>query len=324
VSFGSPLYLLALLAVPVVIALYVVHYRRRSRVAARFASRPLLPNVVDREPGRRRHVPPVILLIALTALLVGLARPKAQISVPREDATIMVAIDTSRSMAADDVRPSRIEAAKAGIREFVAKAPESYRIGVVSFASDARVVAPPTRDRELVDLALNELRIGEGTALGDAIAKAVEVGQAVGAASAAADEPPTPTTVLLVSDGKEDGGLVSPQEATRLAETRGVPVFAVGMGTADGVVEVPLAGGYTARVEVPADPTTLRRVAEETGGRFFSSPTLEQLQAVYAELESRLGSEEEWREVTVAFAAAGAIMLLLGGALSASWFRRLP
>jgi Ca-activated chloride channel homolog len=321
-SFGSPLYLLALLVVPVVIALYVVHYRRRSRVAARFASPPLLPNVVDREPGRRRHVPPAILLIALTALLVGLARPKAQISVPREDATIMVAIDTSRSMAAEDVRPSRMEAAKAGIREFLAEAPDSYRIGVVSFASDARVVAPPTRDRELVNLALDELRTGEGTALGDAIAKAVEVGQAVGAATP--DEPPTPTTVLVVSDGKEDGGIVSPQQASRLAQNSGVPVFAVGMGTADGVVEVPLAGGYTARVEVPADPPTLRGVAEETGGRFFSSPTLEQLRAVYGELESRLASEDEWREVTVAFAAAGAIMLLLGGALSASWFRRLP
>ena len=322
-SFVSPLYLLALLLVPAVVALYVVHHRRRSRVAARFASPPLLPNVVDREPGRRRHVPPAILLIALTALLVGLARPKAEISAPREDATIMIAIDTSRSMAADDVQPSRMEAAKAGIREFLTEAPDSYRIGVVSFASDARVVAPPTRDRELVDLALNELRTGEGTALGDAIKEAVEVGQAV-SAGAAANEEPTPTTVLVVSDGKEDGGLVTPQEATRLARERGVPVFTVAMGTPDGVVEVPLAGGYTARVEVPADPATLRGVAGETGGRFFTSPTLEQLRAVYGELESRLGSEEEWREVTVAFAAAGVIMLLLGGALSATWFRRLP
>jgi Ca-activated chloride channel homolog len=323
-SFGSPVYLLALLLVPAVIVLYVVHHRRRSRVAARFASPPLLPNVVDREPGRRRHVPPAILLVALTALLVGLARPKAEISVPREDATIMIAIDTSRSMAADDVRPSRMEAAKAGIREFLAEAPDSYRIGIVSFASDARVVAPPSRDRELVDLALDELRTGEGTALGDAIAKAIDIGQAVDAASAAQDEEPTPTTVLLVSDGKEDGSIVSAQEASGQARERGVPVFTVGMGTPDGVVEVPLAGGYTARVAVPADPTTLRRVADETGGRFFSSPTLEQLQAVYAELESRLGREKEWREVTVAFAGAGAIMLLLGGALSASWFRRLP
>jgi Ca-activated chloride channel family protein len=323
-SFGSPQYLLALLVVPAVIVVYVVHYRRRSRVAARFASPSLLPNVVDREPGRLRHVPPAILLIALTALLMGLARPKAEISVPREDATIMIAIDTSRSMAADDVRPSRMEAAKAGIREFLAEAPDSYRVGVVSFASDARLVAPPTRDRELVDLALDELRTGEGTALGDAIAKAVEVGQTVDAASTATGEEPTPTTVLVVSDGKDDGSLLSPQEASGQARERNVPVFTVGMGTPDGVVEVPLAGGYTARVQVPADPTTLRRVAETTGGRFFSSPTLEQLQPVYSELKSRLGREDESHEVTVAFAAAGAFMLLLGGALSASWFRRLP
>ena len=274
-SFGSPLYLLALLLVPAVVALYLVHHRRRSRVAARFASPPLLPNVVDREPGRRRHVPPAILLIALTALLVGLARPKAEISAARQDATIMIAIDTSRSMAADDVQPSRMEAAKAGIREFLAEAPDSYRIGVVSFASDARVVAPPTRDRELVDLALNELRTGEGTALGDAIKEAVEVGQSVGAGSATNEEP-TPTTVLVVSDGKEDGGLVTPREATQLARERGVPVFTVAMGTADGVVEVPLAGGYNARVEVPADPRRCaawpaRRVAGSSPRRRSSS-----------------------------------------------------
>ena len=323
-SFGSPLYLLALLVVPAVVALYVVHHRRRSRVAARFASPPLLPNVVDREPGRRRHVPPAILLIALTALLVGLARPKAEISVPREDATIMIAIDTSRSMAADDVRPSRMEAAKAGIREFLAEAPDSYRVGIVSFASDARVVAPPTRDRELVDLALDELRTGEGTALGDAIAKAVEVGQAVGAADSDGRRSRRRRPSSSSPTARRTAARSPPSEASQLARERGVPVFTVGMGTADGVVEVPLAGGYTARVEVPADPTTLRRVADETGGRFFSSPTLEQLQAVYGDLESRLGSEEEWREVTVAFAAAGAIMLLLGGALSATWFRRLP
>ncbi len=128
-SFGSPLYLLALLAVPLVVALYVVHHRRRSRVAARFASPSLLPNVVDRSPGRRRHVPPAILLIALAALLVGMARPKAQISVPREDATIMLAVDTSRSMAAKDVLPTRMDAARNGLREFLAAAPETYRVG---------------------------------------------------------------------------------------------------------------------------------------------------------------------------------------------------
>ena len=323
-SFGSPLYLLALLAVPVVVGLYVFHHRRRSRVAAKYASPALLPNVIDRSPGRRRHVPPVILLIALAALLVGLARPKAHISVPREDATIMLAVDTSRSMAADDVLPTRMDAARNGLREFLAAAPDNYRVGVVSFASDARVIAPPTRDRGLVELALNELRTGEGTALGDAIAMSIDVGQAAGQESRRPGEKPTPTTVLVVSDGKEDGGNLSPAQATQLARRRGVPIYTIGMGTPNGVVEVPLAGGYNARVEVPANPDTLRDVANQTGGKFFTAPSLEQLKVVYGDLQSRLGKEKEWREVTVAFAAGGALLLLLGGALSASWFRRLP
>jgi Ca-activated chloride channel family protein len=322
VSFESPLFLLALLVVPAVIGLYLLHHRRRSRVAAQFATPALLPNVVDREPGRLRHVPPAILLVALTALLVAFARPQAEVSVPRENATIMLAIDTSRSMAAKDVPPTRMEAATESIRDFLAKAPETYRIGVVSFASAARVVAPPTRDRQLVELALRELRVGEGTALGDAIAKAVEVGQAAGRSGP--DDEPTPTTVLLISDGKEDGGNITPQRASQTALQRGVSVNTVALGTADGVVDVPLAGGFTARVQVPPDPNTLRAVAQTTGGRFFAVPTAEQLQEVYADLESQLGEEKEWREVTVAFAGAGAVLLLLGGALSAAWFRRVP
>jgi Ca-activated chloride channel family protein len=225
-------------------------------------------------------------------------------------------------MAAADVPPTRLEAARKSIREFLAKAPDTYRVGVVSFASVSRVVAPPTRDRELVELALTELRVGEGTALGDAIAKAVEVGQAAGRTGPG--EEPTPTTVLLISDGKEDGGTITPQRASQTARSRGVSVHTVALGTADGVVEVPLAGGYTARVQVPPDPNTLRAIAQTTGGTFYAVPTAEQLQEVYSDLASQLGEEKEWREVTVAFAAGGALMLLVGGALSASWFRRLP
>ena len=310
---------------PVVIVLYVLHHRRRSCVAARFASPPLLPNVLDREPGRRRHVPPAILLVALTALLVGLARPKAEISASRQDATIMIAIDTSQSMAADDVQPSRMEAAKAGIREFLAEAPDSYRVGVVSFASDARVISQPTRDGELVDVALDELRTGEGTALGDAIAKAVEVGQALGAGATATNEQPTPTTVLFVSDGKEDGGAVTPRggepagaraRRARLQQSPWAP------RTASSRFRLPAATPHGSRY--PATPR--RCVAWPTRRGADSSPRLRSSswRAVYSDLESRLGREKEWREVTVAFAAAGAIMMLLGGALCASWFRRLP
>jgi Ca-activated chloride channel family protein len=322
-SFQAPIYLLVLIAVPVVLAVYLVGGRRRSDVAARFASPALFPNVVNRSPGVRRHLPPAILLVALVALVVGLARPKAQVSVPRENATVMLAVDTSRSMAATDVEPSRMAAAQAALREFLAAAPEKYRIGLVAFATDARVVAPPTRDRELVRQALAQLRTGEGTALGDAIAKAVEVGRAAGQ-PLDENEPPIPTSVLVLSDGKQDGGGVSPQRAAEIARNRDVPVYTVALGTPDGVVEVPLAGGYRARVQVPPDPNTLRRISLLTGGRFFAVPTGAGLKAVYRDLASRVGHEREWREVTVAFAAAGVLLLLAGGTLSAIWFRRVP
>jgi len=326
VSFSSPLYLLALLALPVLTAAYVLFDRRRALVAARFASPALFPGLVSHRPGLRRHLPPALFLAAVAALLLGLARPKALISVPREEATVMLAVDTSRSMAARDVRPSRLEAAKAAVRAFLAEAPAKYRVGVVSFASDARVVAAPTHDRELVVQALAELRPGEGTALGDAVAKAVQVSQAAPAGTATRGDSgqATPAAVLLLSDGVQDGGEIRPDAAARLALQRGVRVYTVSLGTPEGVVEVPLAGGFRQRVQVPPDPNTLRGIAARTGGRFFSAPTAAQLTAVYRDLASRLGRERKWREVTVAFAAGGALLMLAGGALSALWFRRLP
>lgn len=325
-SFSSPLHLLVLLALPVLAVAYAVYDRRRATVAARFASPALFPGLVGRRPGLRRHLPPALFLAALAALGVGLARPKALISVPREEATVVLAVDTSRSMAAADVRPTRLEAAKRALTAFLREAPAKYRLAVVSFATDARVVAPPTRDRELVRQAIAELRPGEGTALGDAIAKAVEITQA-GASDAAGPggaEPTSPAAVLLLSDGVQDGGRIRPAAGAELARRRGVRVYTVALGTPRGVVEVPLAGGFRQRVRVPPDPATLRAVAARTGGRFFAAPTAAELTAVYRDLASRLGHERRWREVTVAFAAGGALLLLAGGALSALWFRRLP
>lgn len=325
-SFSSPLYLLTLLAPPVLAAAYVVFDRRRALVAARFASPALFPGLVGRRPGWRRHLPPALLLAAFACLLVGLARPKALVSVPREEATIMLAVDTSRSMAAQDVRPSRLQKAKAAVRAFLREAPAKYRVGVVAFGADARVVAPPTHDRELVTQAVAELRPGEGTALGDALATAVEVAQTASTDTGASEGggEAAPAAVLLLSDGVQDGGRIRPEAAARLAQQRGVRVYTVLLGTPDGIVEVPLAGGFRQRVRVPPDPDTLRTIAARTGGRFFPAPTAAELTAVYRDLGSRLGRERRWREVTVAFAAGGALLMLAGGALSAVWFRRLP
>jgi Ca-activated chloride channel family protein len=325
VSFASPLALFALLLVPAAAACYVWFQRRRVRESARFVEPALLPNIVDRVPGWRRHLPAAILLLAVTGFLVGFARPHATISVRSEEATAILAIDTSRSMGATDVEPTRLGAAQASARRFLADLPEKYRVAVVAFSSVAQVVSPPTRDREFVDAAIGALRVGEATALGDALATAVAVarGTPQGETPLAGEEP-VPAIVLVLSDGAIDGGRVGLGEAIRRARQAKVPVFTALLGTEAGVVQVPHVGGYVERIQVPPDPDALRRVAAQTGGRFFTAPTEDDLSPVYADLKSRLGSTRKDEEITFAFAAGASLLLLAGSALSAVWFRRVP
>ena len=328
-SFEEPTFLFALAAIPLVATAYVLTQGRRRREAGRFANAALLPNLVDRAPGWRRHAPLAVLLVALAALLVGLARPHANLSVPREEATVVLALDTSRSMAAKDVEPSRLAVVKKTALDFIQQVPEKFRVAVVAFASDAEVVAPPTQDRTFPSQAIAQLTPGEGTALGDAIARSIVAarsspgGSRRGGAGRGGPQPP-PTSILLLSDGAAEGGRVSPAEAIRMARSLQIPVHTVAFGTNEGVVEVQRVGGFVERIRVPPSPDTLRRISTQTGGTFFQAATQEQLEAVYDELQSRLGSETKRREVTVAFAAGGILLMLVGGGLSAFWFQRLP
>jgi Ca-activated chloride channel family protein len=328
VTFIWPIALLGLLVVPVAVFLYVLAQRRRRRDAERFGTPALVSGLVSARPRWRRHVPFAFALAALTLLVVGVARPQATISVPKEEATIVLAVDTSRSMAADDVLPSRLEAAQEAARGFLEHVPEKYRVSIVSFSTEAQIVLQPTADREAAALALAELRLGSGTAMGDAIVRSLEAVRPALAAAAPGDPPPAPTeddvpaTILLLSDGAQTSGRAQPADAATLAQGLGIPVNTVALGTAAAVVEVPLPGGLRERVVVEPDPDTLRSVAEQTGGRFYQAPDADSLQEVYAELGSRLGSEEEKRELTQAFAAAGGVLLLAGSALSMIWFRR--
>jgi Ca-activated chloride channel family protein len=228
-------------------------------------------------------------------------------------------------MGATDIAPTRLAAAQASARRFLAELPDKYRVAVVAFSSRAQVVSPPTRDREYVDSAIGALRIGEATALGDALATAVEVagGTPQGAQRAPGEEAP-PAVILVLSDGAIDGGRVALPTAIRRARTAKVPVFTALLGTEAGVVQVPHVGGYVERIQVPPDPDALKSVAAQTGGRFFEAPTEADLGVVYADLKSRLGSTRKDEEVTVAFAAGAAVLFLIGGALSALWFRRVP
>lgn len=324
-TFASPLALLALVLVPVAAAGYVWSQRRRLRESARFVEPALLPNVVDRVPGWRRHLPAAILLLAVASFLIGFARPHANVSVRSEEATAILVIDTSRSMGATDIAPTRLAAAQASARRFLVDLPEKYRVSVVAFSSIAQVVSPPTRDREFVRQALAGLRVGEATAIGDGLATAVDVARgAPQGQKLPAGEKPAPAVILILSDGARDGGRIELAEAIRRARAAKVPVFTALLGTEAGVVQVPHIGGYIERIQVPPDPVALRRIAAQTGGSFFAAPTEEDLRAVYSDLKSRLGSTRKDEEITFAFAAGGALLLLGGGALSAVWFRRVP
>jgi Ca-activated chloride channel homolog len=319
VSFDWPIALIALLIVPVLVVLYVVRERHRTAFAAGFANPALLPNVVHRRPGLRRHIPLVLLLLGFTAIVLGVARPHATVSVKREEATVVLAMDVSRSMKAKDVAPTRLEAAEEAAKAFADKVPDKFRIGVVSFATRAVVGLPPTEDRKLVDAALEALAPGEGTAIGDAVALSTQVGRG----QRAADGTAPPRSVLLISDGARDGGAVDPQAAARHAKELKVPVYTVLVGTPNGVVEETLTGGLRQIIRVPPSPETLQQIAQLSGGEFFTATDADGLKRVYEELGSRLGSRDEPREVGDYFAGGAAALLLAGGALSALWFRRV-
>jgi Ca-activated chloride channel family protein len=324
-SFASPTALLALLLVPLAVAGYVWFQRRRLSEAARFVQPALMPNVVDRVPGWRRHLPVALLLLAVATFLLGFARPHATLSVRSEEATVVLAIDTSHSMAANDIPPTRLAAAQASARRFLADLPEKYRVAVVAFSSRAQLVSAPTQNRAFVNSALGALRVGTGTALGEGISTAVKVaaGAAPGEQRPAGGEV-RPAAILILSDGAQDGGRVSLADGVRQALRAKVPVFTAVLGTPDGVVQVPHVGGFVERIQVPPNPAALRAVAAQTGGTFFAAPTQDDLRPVYADLKSRLGTTRKDEEITVAFAGAGALFLLVAGALSAMWFRRAP
>jgi Ca-activated chloride channel homolog len=319
VTFTWPLALVGLAVVPVLVALYIDRDRRRVASQAEFGNPDLLPNVVDREPGRLRYLPPLIMLVALVFLIVGVARPHATVSVPSEEATIVFALDVSRSMKATDVQPTRLDAARTAAKTFLGEIPEKFRVGVVSFATRAAVGVAPTEDRELVVTALDTLTPGEGTAIGDAVALSLRVGQPQ---EEGVEAPPR--AIVVISDGARDGGQVEPADAAQQAKRRGVPVYTVLVGTPNGTVEERLTGGYRRIIRVPPNPETLQQVAATSGGTFFEAPDAERLSEVYEELGSRLGTREQDREITDVFAAIAGALLLIAGTASAFLFRWVP
>jgi Ca-activated chloride channel homolog len=298
-SFRWPELLWMLLLVPLVLLLWLRGERRRQRRAGSFGNPALLPNMITARPHWRRLLPVALYLLAATVLLAALARPEATAQVPRDRATIMLVMDTSRSMLNPDVQPTRLDAAKRAGEAFLQQLPDRFQVGLITFAAAARVESLPTTDREVVQDALAAAQTRGGTAVGDAIVRAL---QASLPRDAANDERP-PTSVLLLTDGDSRSG-VPPLVAAEQARQEEVPVFTVALAS--------------------QPQEELRQVAAVTGGESFVAPTSDQLAAVYRDLGTRLTYVEEKRELTSLFMGGSALLLLLGAAASIAWFRRIP
>ena len=342
-SVQWPTMLWALALVPLALLGYLLAQRRRVRYAVRFTNLDLLANVVSRSPGWRRHLPALFYLLALATLLVSLARPQSVVLVPKEQATVVLVMDVSGSMNATDVEPTRLLAAQQAASSFLDTMPAKFKVGLVSFSASAQTLARPTTDRSSVRDAIASLRAEGGTAMGDAIERGLEAKRPPPPpADRPRDKSPSQTTVppttqapestgkeppvvmLLLSDGANTVGKTQPLEAAEHARQMNVPVFTIALGTDEGVVEVPDESGQPRRIPVPPDKATLRRVAEITGGKFFTAPSSRDLKTVYRDLGSRIGFVKERQEVTVVFAAAALLFVVAGGALSLLWFNRFP
>ncbi len=333
-SFIWPTMLLSLLAVPLLVAFYLRNQRRRRQIADRYGSLGFVQSSSGPAPGKRRHVPALLFLAGLIILLVATARPQAVVSLPRLQGTVVLAFDVSGSMGADDLEPSRIEAAKAAATEFVLRQPSSVRIGVVAFSDSGLPVLAPTNNQDEVLAAIARLAPERGTSLGQGILMAVESVFARGDAppiySNLTPEPtatlePVPAgsfrsaAIVLLTDG-ENTAPPDPFEAAQVAADRGVRIYPIGIGSSEGaVLEVE---GF--QVFTRLDDSALQDIAGLTDGHYFNAADEEELRSVYAALEPQLTIEADPMEVTSLFAGASILLLLIGGAVSMLWFGRVP
>lgn len=334
-SFAWPIALLGLVLVPLFVSLYVLAQLRRPKYAARFTNLDLLANVVDKSPGWRRHVPAALGLLALTALLVSLARPEWEHKVPKQEATVVLVTDISGSMNATDIQPTRMDAAKEAGHLMVSELPEGFRIALVTFSAGVRTVVPPTTDKEIVDAAIDGLEPIGGTAMGDGILEGIAASKLTPEGPPARQAPtPTPAAgeqgedspviMVLLSDGANTLGQTHPLDAAQQAADERIPVFTIALGTPDGVATVIDNQGRERTVRVPPDEETLMEIAEMTDGKFFSAPSADELRSIYEDLGSKIGYDTETTEITVGFAAAAALLVIAAGGLSLLWFNRFP
>jgi Ca-activated chloride channel homolog len=350
VTFLWPSMLWLLAAVPALVAVYLLVLRRRKKAALRYAGLEIVKQALGPGQALRRHAPPALFLAALALMIVAVARPAAVVTLPSEDKTIILAIDVSGSMRAEDVQPNRLAAAQAAARQFVSDQPAGTKLGVVSFAGSAALVQAPTRSREDALVAIDRLELQRATAIGSAILVSLKAlfpeaefdlsesrlrprprSERRAAAplerrrdAAKSEARPVPpgsydsAAIILLTDGVTTTG-PDPVDAARLAAERGVRVFTVGVGTTQG--EILRGDGWSMRVRL--DEEALKTISDLTRGEYFRAETATDLKKVYASLNSKLVLEKKETEITALFAAAAALLALASALLSLLWFSRL-
>jgi Ca-activated chloride channel family protein len=316
-NFGSPVWLLLLAVVAALAACYVVLQVRRKKYVARFSNVALLASVAPKRPGWRRHLTFALLLAGLAVLSVGVARPMASVKVPRDRATVMLAIDVSESMQATDVLPSRIDAAKAAAKTFAEILPGRINLGLVAFGGSANVVLPPTIDRDAAKNAIDTMQLENSTAIGDAVFVSLDALTAFAKSTTAKGDQPPPERIVLLSDGANNKGH-SVSDAISEANADHVPVSTIAFGTDNGTVTI---DGQT--VPVPADKQTLRELASQTGGSFHTAASEQELASVYKDIGSQIGYTTARRDISWRFLTVGLLLALAAAGSSMLWAGRL-
>jgi Ca-activated chloride channel family protein len=257
-------------------------------------------------------------------MIFALARPQRSVAAPQRAATVVLVNDVSGSMRADDVSPNRLSAAVDSAKVLADKTPDNFRLGLVTFADYAEQLVAPTTDRGAVDGALGRMVADGGTAMGDGLARGLQTAQTPVPTENGKGTRRLPAIIVLLSDGKNTLGVNEPLDVAAQARQARIPVYTIALGTESGEVIQRDPFGFEQHIPVPPDKDTLRRIATTTGGRFFEAVTADDAEQIYSRIGTRLTSRPEQREVTVAFAGGGFVLLLVGGALSLVWFGRLP
>lgn len=347
-TFLWPQLLWLLLAIPALVAAYILMLRRKKKSVVRYAALAMVKDAMGVGAGFRRHVPPILFLAALAVMIAAIARPAAVVTLPSQRSTVILAMDVSGSMRAEDVEPTRIAASQAAAKAFIEEQPRDTRIGIVAFAASALLVQPPTNSREELYAAIDRFQTQRGTAIGSGLLVALQTifpGESFdvqvpevrrgrgGPRGSSLDAGPNPApaeqkivppgsyqsaVVILLTDGQATTG-PDPLETARIAANHGVRVYTVGVGSVEGTTL-----GYEGRsMRVRLDEETLQTIADLTRGQYFRAGNAKELKKIYDAMNAQLIMEKAKTEITAGFSAFAAVLALISVALSMLWFNRI-